>query len=118
MPSLASSGTQTCTPGTNHTVPGTVITAPTGGGLYRLRVRTNNLQAAETLTVRLRVRPISGGVTEDEYPAAVFGAGEPDPLKGSPVIDLPVGGEVSAILLLEGGVVNRDVGWFWMKLDG
>lgn len=115
---IAASGTQTCAENTDHTVPGTVITAPTGGAIYQLRVRTTNLAGAQTLSVRLRVMPASGGTTEDDYPAAVFAAGGPDFVKDSPAIALPAGGQISAVLRLEGGATSRDVDWWWLRLDG
>ncbi|GAB1345021.1 hypothetical protein [Gemmatimonas sp.] len=112
--SIATSGSQTATLNTDHTL--VTQTAPTGGAIYQLRARLNELVSGEQLTLRLQVDGESGGTLEDLY-SGTFAHVQGEPYKDSPAVVVPAGARVRAILRQEGGT-GRAFTWWLYRLDG
>lgn len=112
--SVASSGTQTATLATDHTL--VTQTAPTGGAIYQFRMRAHNLANGERVTVRLQVDGESAGTLDDLYDTA-FANAQTDSYKDSPAVAVPAGARVRVILRQEGGT-GRAFPWWLYRLDG
>ena len=112
--SIATSGSQTATLDTDHTL--ATQTAPTGGAIYQLRVDANALANGERLILRLQTRARVADTTRDLY-ATTFEHTQGDPIKDSPAVAVPAGSEVVAILRQEGGT-GRAFPWALYRLDG
>lgn len=104
---VAASGTQTATLTTEHTL--ATVTDP---GVYALNVDTANLANGETLTLRLKVKTLSGGTSRQGY-EAIFKHAQSEPSKFS--VGVPVAVELVATLQQDGGT-GRAFPWSLMKL--
>jgi hypothetical protein len=112
--SVASSGSQTATLATDHTV--ATLSAPANGGVYLWRVDTANLVNGETLILTLKTRARAADTTRQVY-QGVFAHIQSDPIKDSPAIAIENGNELVAILRQEGGT-GRAFPWSLKRLDG
>lgn len=112
--SIATSGSQTATLNTDHTL--ATQAGPTGGAIYQLRVDTNALANGERVLLTLQTRARVADTTRTLY-QAVFEHAQGDPIKDSPAVAVPASSEVVAILRQEGGT-GRAFPWALYRLDG
>lgn len=112
--SVATSGTQTATLATDHTV--VTQTAPAGGAVYQLRARLHNLANGERVTLRVMVDGATGGVLDTLFDVT-FSNAQGDPYKDSPAVAVPAGAQLRVILRQEGGT-GRAFPWWLYRLDG
>jgi hypothetical protein len=106
--SQTSSGTQTATLTTEHTL-ATVTTA----GTYVLRVDANALVAGETLTLRINTEALSGGTRRIEHEAVFAG-----PLAEPMIVSIPVAiAHGVAFTLRQDGGTGRAYPWSVLRLD-
>jgi Cu/Zn superoxide dismutase len=114
MGSVASSGSQTATLTTEHTL--TTQTPSTGGALYQLRVDAFNLANGETLVLKLKTMPRTGDTSRALY-TTVFTHAQGDPIKDSPAVYVPASADLVATLTQTGGT-GRAYPWALYRLDG
>lgn len=112
--SVADSNTQTLTTTTLTTLVTQV--APTGGAIYKARVRLNNVIAGETGRVIVQVMPVTAGTYEEAYRhefANVAGS----PILEMPAVDLPAAAGVK-VLIQQDHTTSRAYDWWLNRLDG
>lgn len=111
--SVVSENTTTPTLGVDATL--VTQAGPTGGGVYCLHLDAVNLANGETLTLTLRTRARPSGATRTLYQTAVTHV-QSDPIKQSPVIAVPAGSELVAVLRQDGGTA-RAFPWALIRID-
>jgi hypothetical protein len=111
--SIASENTTTPTLATDTTL--VTQAGPTGGGCYVLHVDAVNLANGETLTLTLRTRARPGGTTRTAF-SAPYQHTQSDPVKISPLIAVPSGSELIAVLRQDGGTA-RAFPWALIRID-
>lgn len=111
---IASSGSQTATLNTDHTLASPV--APTGGAVYQLRVDTAALVNGERVILTLQTKARVGDTLGEMY-SSVFENAQGDPIKDSPFVGVEDGNTVVAILRQEGGT-GRAFPWAMRRMDG
>lgn len=103
MPTQKTSGTQTATVTTEHT-----LATITDAGTYVLAVDTINMVNGDILELRAKVKVLSGGTTR-QYVLAVYANAQGDPIKMS--IPVPTLHEVVYTLKQTAGAAGRDFPW-------
>lgn len=106
--SVAASGTQSATPGTEHDL----ATAITTAGAYVLVVDCNALASGETVTIRGYEKVLSGGTQRKMWQ---YSMGWPItvPIMQSPAFNLEIEGKVT---LQQDGGSSRSFPWSLRKL--
>lgn len=99
---VASDGTQTATPGSEHTLYG-----PTTAGVYVLVVDANALAGVEVLELRAKEKVLSGG-TERTVTIQSFPSGLTEPITRSIPYTWPYGGTFT---LTQVGGSSRSFPW-------
>ncbi len=83
--SVAASGTQTATVGTDHT-----LASPTTAGVYQFVVDAANLVAGDILELRIESKVLTGGTVRKAF-TTHYGDAQSDPIKISPPVTVPFG---------------------------
>lgn len=99
---VASDGTQTATPGSEHT-----LYAPSTAGIYVLIVDINALSGVEVVELRAKEKALSGG-TERVVSLMVFPSGTVEPITRSIPYSWPYGGTFT---LTQVGGSGRSFPW-------
>lgn len=104
-----SSGTQTAVISTEHS-----LATPTSAGVRVLMVDTVNMQAGDTLELRIKVKTLSGGTIRVAYLGTFTGAQPTDDLIK---VSVPIPSEVGATFTLKQTAgTGRDYDWKVMAL--
>jgi hypothetical protein len=111
--SVATSGSQTATISTTHTL--ATQSAPTGGGHYQLRVDTNAMVAGDVLRLTIETKARAADTTRVCYEAS-FTNTQGEPVKLSPVVPIQDSNEVVCKLTQTAGT-GRAFPWALLRLD-
>ena len=111
---LIQSGTQTATPGTEHTL--ATITVPTGGACYVLKVDVANMQGVEAVELTAQSKVLAAGTRRVEL-AETYDALSPIKVACLDAVVSQVAGEVAFTLRQIGGS-SRTFDWAILRADG
>lgn len=104
---VSASGTQTATVTTSHTLSG-----PTAAGVYQLLVDASALVVGDTLELRIEAKVLTGGTKRIMF-ASYYSGPQDDPIKLSPPVTLPFGGD---FILKQVAGTSRDFPWALIAL--